>query len=360
MSDELWEAMERAAAMPPSLAKIDALELIARQADQRNETRTGVHVRHHLFNAANAMSQYRHALAAYGWLRATFERDETALGLDYLLRVGAHVVDMLDPYVEIPLEQIEALYEEQAQLYRAHRRSLAPLHFARISTEICLGRLDHARRAYEAWGGERIEFCEGCVAARHVHIAVALEDDAAAVERARPLTHGKLKCDNQPINVLHELLLPLARLGDWETARRYHDRTHRYATSHPSGLRGVADVVRFSALLGAHVKARNLVERTLPQLAHTDNLSRLIFDMGMLGFLEAAKRIGPVLAISLPRDFPVQADGKRIEVEALRAHFQTDAHRLAQSFDERNRNDHFSRRLARCTSILDELHPPAE
>ena len=74
MSLEIREAVDAAYHTPPSLAQIDAIELIARRAAQRNDVDGEVYALRYLYYAAFKMMSSDRMVAAYTALR-TASRD---------------------------------------------------------------------------------------------------------------------------------------------------------------------------------------------------------------------------------------------------------------------------------------------
>ncbi|MDB4960948.1 MAG: hypothetical protein JWP01_947 [Myxococcales bacterium] len=361
--EEVRQAILRAAELPDSAAKVDALESLCREALQLNGFLDAFRGQLHLLNACKAVVRPDRMLAAYTALRSNFEQHghdwpESLAG--YMVRAGALVLSFVDSFPEIPRSQLDALFADQEQLHLARGESISVVLEARAWLELDAGNLERARDAYERLRTTppAESWCAPCRINRQVSMLVRLDDDTA-IALAAPLLDGPRKCDTVPSSTWATLLLPLARQGNWERARDYYGRAHRSALSSPQWLGSAAKVITFAAIEGSFVKGKHLLERCLPHAFEpTAKDSIRDFYVAASVFFEALGRERTTITMTTPATFPLHARDGRYDVAALRSWFEDAARQLALAFDRRNGNDFHVKRLATASDVL-ALRPRA-
>ncbi|HEY5921749.1 MAG TPA: hypothetical protein VIV11_08765, partial [Kofleriaceae bacterium] len=268
--EEVRQAIVQTAELPASMAKVEALESLTRQALQLNGFLDAFRGQLHLINACHGAVLPERMLAAYTALRANFDQhghDWPDSLAGYVVRAGALVMTYVDSFPEIPRAQLDALFADQEQMHAASGESIYMLLEARTWLELEAGRLDSTRELYDQLvvTPAPARWCGPCRINQRVSILTRLGRDDEAIALASPLLDGRRKCETVPRSTWATLLLPLARAGDWDRGRDYYARAHRAAMSEPTWLGSAAKVITFAAIDGSFTKAKNLVERCLPR-----------------------------------------------------------------------------------------------
>lgn len=359
MNEETTRAMHaKAIAMESSRAKLEMLEYVARRAESEADYAQSSLTRMHLFNEAIRSGAHERMIETYTWLRARAKTHPDAVDADWLLRAGPFVVDSLDPFPEIPLAQIYALYAEQEEMFRERGVGMRDLHRSRTFTELAMGRLDRARAAAKEWLGTPVDpnftACLACDHNSQVSLHAKLGDDAKALDAAAPILDGRVKCHTVPRTTYGELLLPLVRLGRWAEAREHHERGYAAMRRATGWMRDVAEHVVFAVLSGQMLRARNMIERYVPlTVGHQGKLDPLIFYEAVLLFLAKAAAGGQrTVTLRLPDAHALADRGPTHPVVALQDWFETTARSFAGQLDRRNENDHYTRRIDGVAELL--------
>jgi hypothetical protein len=171
--------------------------------------------------------------------------------------------------------------------------------------------------------------------------------DETALEAARPILQGGMRCATVPHGTLGLVLLPLVRLGRAAEAVPLHQRGYRLISRNPKFLTEAGEHLTFLALTDNLPQAIRLLERHLSwALATADLRARFEFYNAVRFLLErlvAADKES--VRLRLPHEFPAWREDGRYDVAELRAWFNLAAAELAARFDERNGNTAFTREL---------------
>jgi hypothetical protein len=338
VSDELVDAVAEAKRMPAGPAKIAALELLVRKAQQQNRPAVEFRALFTLYNAGNEIGSAERKLAAYTALRALTETQPHFK--DTVLDVGAHLVSSIASFPEISLAQIWALLDELEAAHVAAGRGLYMLREARVSIRLQVGQLSAAAELYEELAELPAdgEFCRPCRLNQRVWFLQRMKRDAEAIELAEPLTTERETCDSTPWGTWGTLLLSHRRRGEWDVARDYFERGYRKISAKPHHVSTAAELIAFAAHADEATKGMKLLARVLPNTALSSKSTLADTYAAAAALLDAWGR--PTAPLPLgdepgPHPTPV-----------LRAHFADRAREIGALFDRRNGNTFVSDELA--------------
>ncbi|HEY5924928.1 MAG TPA: hypothetical protein VIV11_24775 [Kofleriaceae bacterium] len=359
---ELRAAIDAAYAMPASLAQVEALDLLARQAEQRNDPELTMHGLFSLYYAAFKMMLVERMLATYTAMRGTFDRHaarlspETAVNVAHL---GMHALYLVDGIPEISRAKIDELYQDVDRAYVAHGLSRYSLLAARLSSYFSAGYLERARALYAELTTMTAddEGCEACQISRRAWFLLELERPDEAIEASQPIVARGVKCESQPAGSWASLMIPHARRGEWQIARSYHARLHRVALARPTWVHNAGASAKFAAIDRAYAKGKNVIERALPHaLNDATKAGRFGFFTAVIVWLDAVARERSTVTLALPPTFSLYDPSGRYAIAPLRAWFADAAEQIAGLFDRRNGNTYWADELAKASDVL-ELVP---
>lgn len=257
--------------------------------------------------------------------------------------------NLLRKAVDLPairLEQIERVMQQTAEWYDEYGIGDQVIHLLRAQRSLIIGDTESMRQHWETartLPRDSMSDCLACEADHRVHFCIALDDDEQALEIAKPILEGELSCSTVPHRTYSTLLYPLLRLGRLDQARQMHQagypKVHRRVDLvDPAALHIAFDVREGNtqqALERFEANVHNFMEIT----AYTDRYS----------FLVAAEFLFEVLgqdqsncSVTLPKNFPLHREDGQYETATLREYFRAEAQQLAEKFDRRNGNDHYS------------------
>jgi hypothetical protein len=218
------------------------------------------------------------------------------------------------------------------------------------------------RTAPAGWGSD----CPACEQDDQVDYLIFMGKDERALEQARPIIQGRMKCAEVPHVTYAKLLLPLLRLGRLDDAAEYHRRGYRLLADMRDLLEETGDHMQFLALTGNLDRAVTLLEKHLPWALETLATSRRFgfFQAARLLMMQLAQSGRSTLHLRLPKEFPLYREDGEYAVPDLCAWFDEDCRRLAEQFDRRNESDCFMQKVAELPKLtrwaLDYPLPPAK
>jgi hypothetical protein len=258
------------------------------------------------------------ALVAFSWLLAQSDRDPERFPETDLLWSYKWVADNLPAFPQISRAKIDDTFADMERRFQRCGASLRPVHKIRCSAAIAMGDREQARKHFAVWVDARRDWvsdCPACDLDSQVEFLVLEERDEAALERARPIIDGSVRCGGVPHTTLASLLLPLLRLGRFEDAALLHERGDRLIAGSRRWVGPSAEHLLYLVLTRETERAERLLEHRLPWAQESPDLAKKFL------FLGAARLLRPEM------DEPARA--------------------LAARFDARNGNDHFRRKIAR-------------
>jgi len=216
------------------------------------------------------------------------------------------------------------------------------------------GDAEAAQREFDAWldaPRDTMADCEACEAGSQGRWHVATGDDAAAIERWRPVLDGELVCSEEPHRVLAYSLLPLLRLGRRDEARANHLRGYRMARGVTNLRATIGRHIEFCALTGNEARGLEILsehaaflapgaedaETRLEFLTTTLVLLRRLIALGLGGLELAGVEPGALDAAGSDEPATVARTAELIDAQAAA---------LCARFDARNGHAEVSQRTA--------------
>jgi hypothetical protein len=182
-----------------------------------------------------------------------------------------------------------------------------------------------------------------------VDYLVYYENDEEALEAARPILTGKLTCAEIPHCTYANVLMPLVRLGRHAEAEEMFNKGYRMVAKNRDFLPQVTQHLRFLTLSGNNQTGLRLLEKHLSWAIETKHLDhRFHFYCSAWLLLDNLEKSGvETISVRAPESERLFAGGETGDVRRMKAKIETELQNLAEMFDKRNANRHYSEMLGK-------------
>jgi hypothetical protein len=350
IDEHLEELLDQAHALADGPAKLAVLEEAVRIADARQLLDLGFRLRKDLIRTATFTGAKEKALVAFSWRLAQCDRHPDQFPEEDLLWEYKWVVDSVTDYPQISRQQIGDMLADMDRRYERNGRGRRAVYKLRCQTAKAMGLVEEARQAQRLWRAAPVgrgNDCPACERNHQVEYLLFVGKEERALELAEPILRGRLRCAEIPHETYPAMLLPLVRLGRLDEAVQYHLQGYRLVADNAEFLWPAARHLRFLAVTLNLDRAVHLFEKHLPWAVETLALSRRFeFYQSARLLLDLLRETRhDTLAVHLPRALPVAHAERSYRVADLAAFFDEQCRELAERFNARNGNDHFTRRL---------------
>jgi hypothetical protein len=336
--------LEQAYALPQGhAARLELMESAVRLADSLNDLEAGWETRDELMDEATMSGRPEKTLVAFSWNLAQFDRFGDQYGWDEydLLWKYKWVLNSLADFPQIADAQIEAAISDFATRLERSGYSPRTVYYLRAKREHKRGdfeRADALRALWTAAEDDGMSDCTACEAAFNVDYLATAGRNAEALEAAKPILSGHMRCAEVPHTTLADLLLPMLRLGQLEAAAGAHRRGYKLIRDNPEFLVSSGLHLAFLAYTHNLPEAVKLLERHLPWALETAVPgSRSAFYRAVLVLLRRLRDTGETkLQFRAPPEFVPRPDADGFSLETLEAYFRADLEATARAFDARN------------------------
>jgi hypothetical protein len=344
------ELRDQARELSDGPSKVALLEEAVRLADAHQDKELGFALREDLIRAATFGGYPEKSLVAFTWRLAMCDREPERFDEDEVLWEYKWIADSLGDFPQISRQQIEDMLEDMTRRYQRQGGSLRSIHKLRCMLAMQMQEKAAARKHHAAWKKSRWDWnsdCPACDQNHQVKFQIFTGHDEKALELARPILAGSMKCAQIPHATLALVLVPLVRLGRTGEAMVLHHRGYRLISGNRKMLEEAAAHLTFLALTDNLPKAVKLFEKHLHWSLETAEMEgRFKFDNAVRFLLaRVAERGQTTLRLRLPRTFPAYQEAGCYEVAVLRQWFDQSCQNLAARFDARNGNDGFTKLL---------------
>jgi tetratricopeptide (TPR) repeat protein len=350
--ERLTELLDEAREMEPCPTQVAFLEEAVRLVDTLNDPDFAYDVRMELIHAATFAGFKEKAMVAYAWCLARYDAAPDNFDLSDLLWRYKWILDQLPSFPQISRAQIERSQNDMERRYREAGYSLRPVHYMRWSNHMHMGDLELARQHHAEWERairDELADCRACEINKTVDLLIRLNENEQAIEHARPLFAGRLKCTHVPDETYGLIVRPLLRLGRLDEALEYHRKGYRRLQSNPTYLNAVAEQMLVLVRAGEQAKAVKIFERHLPAAVDTaDFWNRFLFYSAATNLFASLADSRRRRKLRIPRwpalDFYRPDDS--YDCGEVATWFRGATAQLATRFNERNGNDYFHQWIA--------------
>ncbi|PQO39977.1 hypothetical protein [Blastopirellula marina] len=350
--EKVFELQSEAYFLPEGEMKLRLLEEAANMAETGRDVDLLFHIKMNVVSAAVMGGHLEKGMPAFAWCLAQYQADPERFShseFDILWNFK-NILHSVDEFPQLALDQVEALRDQMAALYRASGFNMRPVHYTKLIFAMRAG--DFAQAAdsfadYQAAGRDPMADCLACEADSDAEYFMLIgENEQALKAGAKPLS-GTLKCEEVPNRTLNNMLRPLALLGRYEEADRYQKKGYRLIKSNPVFLGHVGLQIAYLNHSEQETTALKMFETHLPVALDTFQLrSRCFFYYAAKHLLERLAKQDAALKLILPQAFPLYQESGEYEVAALIAWLDDQLQPVAAQFDQRNGNQYHSRELA--------------
>lgn len=371
MSDTMTarEAIQTLAEMPFGPEKLELALRAVRLADEQGDEDLAYLARMHLTAAAHWEDDIEQMIPSYGWCVTKHDEDPARFPIDPgmdggadLLFQGKWMASCLAENSGFPLERITGVVDDLERRFREAGVSMHGLLQVRRDLALESGDLDLAQRLTTERDLHEVDdhsHCDACVRASDVDLALAVGDDARALDLWQQIHEGGYSCGEEPENVDVRILPALLRAGRTDEALATHASSYRLMRQfHPDALM-FARHLEFLAVTGNLTRGLDMLERHIHALgafpfAERNTMEALLQAAVLLDALVDAGRADvPVrgtqdagLARLLGTDGP-------LTVGAFREAAWRTAEQLAERLDARDVSDGSARRVAAARALRD-------
>ncbi len=360
--EQVEELMARASRMKAGEAKVMALEEAARLADTHSDVELAFEVRDALIDAATFGGFPDKALVAFAWCRGQAKKDPERFDTSMLLWKQKWVVARLDDFPHVTLKQIREALDDLEQTYAkvdAGKRSVLKL---RYQTARDMGAQAEAEQYWAQWveaPRDHLTDCQACDQDDEIDYFIERGDHARAVEKARPILEGRLRCAEIPHLTYGSVLYPLLKLGRLEQARDFHLNGYPLVARNRDFLATVGEHIEFLALTDNLARGLTLFEKHVAwALNHASYRDRFTFHAASAFLLSRLMAQGrETVSLRLPKAFPLRQSQETYETQALHGWLDGQVKEIAGRFDARNGTDRFEKLLQRTQALVNDVRP---
>ncbi|MBM83543.1 MAG: hypothetical protein CMJ78_23535 [Planctomycetaceae bacterium] len=190
--------------------------------------------------------------------------------------------------------------------------------------------------------------CRACECSTDVELLAFIKKDEEAIEAAQPLLNGEESCSTVPQSTYGHVLLPLIRPGRAEEAAKIHSKGYSKIAGNPKFLVTASEHLQFLVHQRKLVKAVQVLERHYPLVLESAvGYEQYYFYRAAQLLFEALARNGsrPTRKFRFQESCPIWREDRSYEVAAVLDFFCEQTKTIAQQFDQRNGNDHFSQQV---------------
>jgi hypothetical protein len=253
--------------------------------------------------------------------------------------------------------QIDNMFADMARRYEEAALSMRAIYSLRTRAALEMGDVAGAKKDFKRWidaEEDGSEDCPACELNSYVEFLLWRGEAEAAIDKAKPLLAGKMRCAEVP-GITHSLLLvPLLKLGRGEQAAKGHKASCKQMRENRKFIGYAGQHLQYLALIDDFTPAVKLLESRLAWALETrngqDELQFLLGARLLLARLAAAGR--KQIKLLLPPTFEhTREDGQYVTGE-LAEKFLTMAKDVATQFDRRNGTDRYARIVKESEALI--------
>lgn len=343
---------------PVQLALVErAVEL----ADIHNELDVSFHARMTLVEAAIFGDRPDIALVAFSWLLSKYDAEPDRFDSFELLWSYKWILGHVAHFSTIPKDRIDDLFDDMKRRYKAEGSTLHAYWTLRRDNAQTMGDKVGAKKAHAkmlATARDHLSNCLACVQDGNVDLYAFLDDDAAAIQAAKPILNGKVSCSVVPECTYAGVVLPFLRLGNAKRAMECFATGYRLIGHQSTFLPQKAKYIVGLTLTDNLSRAVKLLDRHLPEaLDSVDPSAKFEFYLAARLLLENLAENGKkTVPIRVTKKLELGGDAKPT-VAALSGWLDIELKELAAAFDARNGNKSFAKRVRDFRTLFEYAKP---
>ena len=246
----------------------------------------------------------------------------------YIMWKFKEYIEHVDKTPFITLEELEQLYEDITQRFTKLNYSLRPIYLFKANAYLRRGEMDLAREWFEKFEQAEVDDmndCEACEANASIDFLMQ-KDPKKAQEIIHQILSGELTCGSIPHLTYSKVLVQKHQEGNVEEALEMHQKGYEFVKQSKAFVSEIAVHLDFLVEVDIHT-AFDVFNENLAIVEESCNYhGKFLFYVAAIKLKRKAKEKG-ILLYNFPKDIE--------EVVGI----------LAEEFDERNGNDHYSGKI---------------
>ncbi len=367
--DQVYDLISKADDLPEGPAKVAIFEEAVALADLHQDVELAFDTRMEMLWPAYHASRQDLLLVHFAWCLAKLDEDDD-LDPHGALWAYRWVLDSMAGFPEIPRSQIEAAIADMIRRYSEHGASLRPCYHLHRRVYLDLGDRAAAQTAHKKIAGTKRDWFSDdpeTEKAFAIFYAVLQEEYAKGVRLGDKFLSDASVSSHFRGLIASELIIPCARLGQWERAAEYQTMSMPLLKKERQGAGNFAEHAEYLAIVGNFAAAVKVYERHLESAAVEPN--RIMrFDYYRAGkFLcERLRTAGKTtVKFRVPDSLAIpESEPGRVPCEAFAAWLDVQIADLVQRLDTRNGTAFYAGELAKLgesTELAERyarLYPP--
>ena len=350
--DQINELLERAQAADGA-EQVALLSEAVRLSDLSQNIERSTFLREELFTAAFDVGQYERALAEFNTMLAAADAHADSFGAEIMPRLMwlyKWVAEHAHKFTSVSKAQIDHMFQDMARRYEEAGLSMRAIYSLRTRAALEMGETARAQADFQKWidaEEDGSEDCPACELNSYVEFLLWSGETEQAIDKAKPLLAGKMRCSEVPGITQSLLLIPMLTTGRAALAAKGHKASYKQMRENRKFIGYAGQHLQYLATINDFTPAVKLLESRLAWALETrngqDKFSFLLGARLLLARLAAHRR--ETIKLLLPPTFEhVREDGNYVTAE-LAEKFLAMATSVAKEFDRRNGNDRYARLL---------------
>jgi pentatricopeptide repeat protein len=332
-------------------AHIELLVKAVELADSLQDTALGYEARDELIEAAAFGGRSELIFPAFAWMLGQLDKASIPAHETWnVLWKYKWAINHMNGYPSVTAAQIEAATNDFAIRLEKVGSNPRVLHYLRWKYQVHRGDKTKALEEMKRWEQlpkSTMSDCEACEANFKAQFYAWIGDDKRALETAKPIFTGRLKCGEIPDVTYGHMLRSHLKLGLFEEAMQMHKKGYRRIQHNSEFLSQVGLHLEFLVFTKNIPNAVKLFEKHLPWALEQADLSlRFDFYEALIPLWKALlEQQQTHLKLNLPSNFKLEKSNLGYDILELQQYFLTELERIAKLFDTRNGTTAFANRI---------------
>ncbi|PQO43725.1 hypothetical protein [Blastopirellula marina] len=348
----VWDLLRQASSLPHGEVQVRLTEEAVNLAETGRDLDLMFAARQKLVGNAVYSGRLEKALPAFAWCLSHLEREPERFSRYkfHLLWEFKNILHNVDEFPQLSNDQISALRDQMANLYRQSGYNMRPVHYTSLTFAMRSGHFAEAAESfakYRELGRDSVADCLACEADSDAEYYMLVGENEQAVEAGGPTLRRQLICTEVPHRTYCNMLRPLALQGRYEEADEYQRKGYRLVRNKVIFLAHLGWQLAYQAHRDRLSSALRMFEVNLGIALDTFNLrSRYLFFLAARRVLALAAEKKTSQKLNLPQSFPLYSPTEKYDLAELLNWLDAENARVAAQFDARNGNVYHSQDLA--------------
>ncbi len=359
MSDEIekiYDLLYDAYSLEHGKTKISMIEEALSLADIYGDEELQIDTRNDLIEAAVFGGEHEKAIVAFSWLNQKYKESPELINTFDFLWKYKWILSQIYSFPHITRSQIDAIFADAIECYNANGASLRPIYKSLCSLEMYSGNKEKAFEHYQKWLStlrDSNSDCHACELTTQVGFQGFYENDEQALDVAKPILNGKMKCAEVPHGTYGRIMLPLIRLNRFDEAQQTFNTGYKMVSKNKDFLSEIGKYLLFQVLTNNTKNAVGLFEKHLSWAVETKHLDERFefYNMSWLLFDKLESNGKTEVKLHLPNSFKHYKEDGIYNLAELKTAFESHLSEIADLFDKRNGNRFYAETIEKNKSL---------